>query len=165
MDCSDLIRKKDSLEPWIKFFTTPFLKREQESKNGRDTTPSWHLQGTQISGNPTPLGMQPNIQIQVSIESRGLYQNRAKELNTRKTDKWQASTWKDVQRHSLLGEMQIKTTMSTTSHPPGWLEFLKRKISVGKDVEKSEPSYIAVEVPNVQRKCKMMQPRKKTVWQ
>ena len=38
-------------------------------------------------------------------------------------------------------------------------------MSVGKDVEKSEPSYTAVEVQNVQRKCKMMQPRKKPVWQ
>ena len=99
MDCSALIKKKDSLEPWIKFFTTPFLKRKQENKNGRETTPSWQLQGALLSDNPTPLGLQPNIQIQVSIKSQGLYQNRAKELNTKKTDKWQASTWKDVQRH------------------------------------------------------------------
>ena len=38
-------------------------------------------------------------------------------------------------------------------------------MSVGKDVENSEPSYIAVEVQNVQHKCKMMQLRKKTTWQ
>ena len=38
-------------------------------------------------------------------------------------------------------------------------------MSVGKDVENSEPSYIAVEVQNVQRKCKTLQLRKKTMWQ
>ena len=99
MDCSALIKKKDSLEPWIKYFTTPFLKREQENKNGRETTPSGQLQGVPLSDNPTPLGLQPNIQIQVSIKCQGLYQNKAKELNTKKTDKWQASTWKVVQCH------------------------------------------------------------------
>lgn len=36
-----------------------------------------------------------------------------------------------------LGEMQIKTT----SHPLGWLESQKWKISVGKDVKKLKPSY------------------------
>ena len=38
-------------------------------------------------------------------------------------------------------------------------------MSVGKDVENSEPSYIAVEVQNVQCKCKTLQLRKKTMWQ
>ena len=38
-------------------------------------------------------------------------------------------------------------------------------MSVGKDVEKLEPSYIAVGVQNVQRKCKIVQPLQKTVWQ
>lgn len=84
MDCSALIKKKVSLEPWIKFFAIPLLKREQGNKNGKETTPSWQLQGTQLSDNPTPLGLQPNIQIQVSIKSQRLYQNRAKELNTRR---------------------------------------------------------------------------------
>ena len=44
---------------------------------------------------PHTAGLQPDTQIQVSIKSQDHYQKGAKELNT-KIDKWQTSTWKDV---------------------------------------------------------------------
>ena len=44
---------------------------------------------------------------------------------------------------NIFREMQFKTTMSTISHPLGWLSSKWRIISVGKEVEKLELSYKA----------------------
>ena len=43
----------------------------------------------------------------------------------------------------ITREVQIKTTMDSTSHPLGWLLSKKPKVSVGEGVEKLEPLFIA----------------------
>ena len=46
--------------------------------------------------------------------------------------------------NTIMREMQIKTTTTTTSHQPEWLSSKHlQTIHAGEDVEKREPSYIA----------------------
>lgn len=51
--------------------------------------------------------------------------------------------WEDALHHESLGKCKPKPQGDTTSHLPGWLLSKRLMISVGKDVGKLEPSYVA----------------------
>lgn len=55
-----------------------------------------------------------------------------------------ANTWKDVQRHQLLGKCKSKPQWVMFSHMLEWLSSRRQgTTSAGKDIVKRDPFYIA----------------------